>query len=472
MKKINRILLFVGAVVAVMLSGCIEDGFTSSPADQPTFSTDTLDMGMVFTEAGTPTHSFTVYNRASKNLLISSIGLRDGSQVFRLNVDGISGRTFQNVEIRPNDSIFVLVEATLPPNGQNTPIEISDWLDFVTNGVRQTVVLRADGQDILRRRGLVIDSDTRLSAEKPYQIFDSLVVEEGARLTLDPGVILYFHDKASLRVRGTLVSEGTVEHPVEMRGDRTDNVVGKINYEVMSGQWDGVKFYPTSRDNRLENTSIRNSCYGVEVDSLGGSGNAPALTMVNCRLRNSSGRVLTVSHSAVRAVGCEFAEAADGVVWLRGGEHVFNHCTFSNYYLFSAISNPIINLLHVNGKTDDHSGQPFTKADISNSIVYGLGSDMSIGDLKETDVYVRSTLFKSEGSNDEHFIDCLWDKDPLFYTVREEYVFDYRLREGSPAIGAANPALTLPAADTDGYGNPRGTSPDMGAYVFTAPEAQ
>ena len=200
MKKIDRILLFVGAVVAVMLSGCIEDGFTSSPADQPTFSTDTLDMGMVFTEAGTPTHSFTVYNRASKNLLISSIGLRDGSQVFRLNVDGISGRTFQNVEIRPNDSIFVLVEATLPPNGQNTPIEISDRLDFVTNGVRQTVVLRADGQDILRHRGLVIGSDTRLSAEKPYQIFDSLVVEEGARLTLDPGVILYFHDKASLRV--------------------------------------------------------------------------------------------------------------------------------------------------------------------------------------------------------------------------------------------------------------------------------
>ena len=176
MKKIDRILLFVGAVVAVMLSGCIEDGFTSSPADQPTFSTDTLDMGMVFTEAGTPTHSFTVYNRASKNLLISSIGLRDGSQVFRLNVDGISGRTFQNVEIRPNDSIFVLVEATLPPNGQNTPIEISDRLDFVTNGVRQTVVLRADGQDILRHRGLVIGSDTRLSAEKPYQIFDSLVV--------------------------------------------------------------------------------------------------------------------------------------------------------------------------------------------------------------------------------------------------------------------------------------------------------
>lgn len=307
MKMINRILLFVGAVVAVMLSGCIEDGFTSSPSDQPTFSTDTLDMGMVFTEAGTPTHSFTVYNRASKNLLISSIGLRDGSQVFRLNVDGISGRTFQNVEIRPNDSIFVLVEATLPPNGQNTPIEISDWLDFVTNGVRQTVVLRADGQDILRRRGLVIDSDTRLSAEKPYQIFDSLVVKEGARLTIDPGVILYFHDKASLRVRGTLVSDGTVEKPVEMRGDRTDNVVGKINYEVMSGQWDGVKFYPTSRANRLENTSIRNSCYGVEVDSLGGSADAPAVTMVNCRLRNSSGRVLTVSHSAVKAVGCEFA---------------------------------------------------------------------------------------------------------------------------------------------------------------------
>ncbi|MDE6612225.1 MAG: hypothetical protein K2K22_06660, partial [Muribaculaceae bacterium] len=57
----------------------------------------------------------------------------------------------------------------------------------------------------------------------------------------------------------------------------------------------------------------------------------------------------------------------------------------------------------------------------------------------------------------------------LYYTVREDYIFDYRLRPDSPAIGAADPLLTLPDAATDAYGLPRGATPDLGAYVFTEP---
>ena len=36
-----------------------------------------------------------------------------------MNVDGLSGREFHNVEIRAKDSIYVFVEATLPENGRN-----------------------------------------------------------------------------------------------------------------------------------------------------------------------------------------------------------------------------------------------------------------------------------------------------------------------------------------------------------------
>lgn len=466
--SIRSFIIFLLSVIVLLSvsSGCIEDGFTTSPSDQPVFSTDTLDMGLVFTEAGTPTHSFTVYNRASKNLRISSIALRDGSEMFRLNVDGISGRSFSDVEIRPNDSIFVFVEATFPTNGQNSPMEIKDNLDFVTNGVTSTVVIRAEGQDVRREHGWVIESDTRLSAEKPYQIYDSLVVAQGVTLTLDPGVVMYFHDKAEMRVRGTLVTEGNPDRMVEMRGDRTDNVVGKINYEIMSGQWGGVVFYPTSRANRLSHTSIRNASFGVQVDSIGVQ-SEPALTMLNCVLRNSSGSVLSVVHSDITAIGCEFAEAADGVVWLRGGNHVFNHCTFSNYYLFSAIGAPILNFQHIDADSDDHSGNPYTVADITNSIIYGLGSELSHGDLTGTSVTIRRCLLKSEGTDDDNFISCIWGEDPLFYTVREDYIFDYRLRDESPAIAAGDPSLTLPGAAVDRYGLQRGPAPDLGAYVYT-----
>lgn len=76
-------------------------------------------------------------------------------------------------------------------------------------------------------------------------------------------------------------------------------------------------------------------------------------------------------------------------------------------------------------------------------------------------------LFKSEGSDDDNFTECIWDADPLYYTIRSEYLFDYRLMPESPAIGAADPAYAAPA---DAYGRPRGTSPDLGAYVYTEPE--
>ena len=80
---------------------------------------------------------------------------------------------------------------------------------------------------------------------------------------------------------------------------------------------------------------------------------------------------------------------------------------------------------------------------------------------------MRHCLLKSKGSDDDNFISCIWDEDPLYYTVRSEYLFDYRLRDESPAIGAADPALTSPRAALDSYGLTRGSRPDIGAYVWS-----
>ncbi|MBQ9076675.1 MAG: hypothetical protein IJY31_02380 [Muribaculaceae bacterium] len=453
-------------VVMTVFGSCIEDDITTSASDQPVFSVDTLKMGMVFTQEGTPTRSFRVYNRHDKILNISSISIREGNGIFRLNVDGMSGKTFHNVEIRPNDSIYVFVEATLPTNGNGSLTTVNEHLDFLTNGVTRTVVLNADGQDVDRKHGEVIETDTRWTADMPYQIYDSLVVKEGATLTLDAGTHLYFHDKAYMMVRGTLIAEGTPESPINFTGDRTGNVVNGIPYELMSGQWGGLTFSPTSRDNRLCHTSIRNTTYGVQVDSTSVS-DRPTLYMLNCQLRNSTGHSLIAIHSNVTAIGCEIAEAASGTVYLRGGNHVFNHCTLANYYLFSALGGPIIGLDHINSDTDDNTGRPYMTADFTNTIVYGNGTDISHGDLTGTSVTLRNCLLKSNGTNDDNFINCLWGKDPLYHTVREQYLFDYRLKYGSPAIGAANPELTLPEAATDMQGKERGSTPDMGAYVYS-----
>lgn len=470
MKSLRHILILLAAAIAMTLPSCIEDGFTTSPSDLPSFSVDTLDMGEIFTEQVSTTHRFTVYNRADKGLCISRISLSgENAPLFRLNVDGFSGTEFSNVEIRAKDSIIVLVSTTLPPNGRNVPVEITASLDFLTNGVSESVVLAARGRDVTRLRALTIDTDTRLTAEKPYQIYDSLVVAPGATLTIDPGAELFFHDGAMMVVRGTLKAVGTPGNEIQMAGDRTGNVAADISFDIMSRQWLGLFFTSTSRDNRLDYVHLRNTWQGVTIDGTDAPGQV-SLTMVNSRLRNSGMHALEVHHANVNAYGCEIAEAADGSVLLHGGSHVFSHCTLANYYLFSALGGPILAFEHVNAKSDDLSGLPFTSASITNSIIYGNGADISHGDLTGMDIILDHCLLKSNGTDDDNFLSCLWDSDPLFYTVREDYYFDYRLRDESPAIGAADPALTAPEAATDRYGLPRGAVPDIGAYVYTPSE--
>ena len=462
MRKLILLLPFIP-----MLAGCIEDGFTTSPADQPLFSTDTLDMGTVFTEASTTTHSFTVRNPYSKQLSISDISLSGpAASCFRLNVDGISGERFSAVDIRGKDSIYVFVEATFPA-GEHPVTGYEAKIDFTTNGVVRSVVVTADGQNVRRLHGKIIEGEENFDSTLPYQIFDSLVVAPGARLTISPGSKLYFHDKSMLIVRGTLIAEGDVDNPINMTGDRTGNVVGDVSFDLMSRQWTGVFFTSTSTGNKLSHVSLRNTSQGVTVD--GNPENTDTqLTLVNSILRNSGGLVLEAYHSRIDATGCEFAEASEGIVYLQGGNHTFTHCTFANYYLFSALGGASVQLAHISSdeKTglDDGSGLPYTTANFVNCIIYGNGSDLSHADLSGTGITLQRCLLKSAGEDDDNFIECIWESDPLYYTVRSDYYFDYRVKPDSPAIGAGLTTDT-PA---DWYGTPRAAT--LGAYEFTERE--
>lgn len=460
MKFLLRYILLI-FVIGFATTGCIEDGVTTSPSDQPRFPTDTLNLGLIFTEEASPTSRMIVYNPHNKGLNISRISIEGANaDCFRMNVDGLNGKEFTDVEIRAKDSIFVLIEATLPANATAKPTEITANLQFMTNGVSRSVILAAIGQNVKRIKGETFARITTLTSEVPYVIYDSLVVAPGSILNIEPGANLFFHDKAMMIVRGCLRAMGTPEAPINMCGDRTGNVVSDISFDIMSNQWTGVFFTPTSRKSILSHCDIRNTSQGVTAYET-------ELSILNSRLHNSGGNVLEVYHSNVRALGSEFAEAADGLVYLQGGEYEFSGCTFANNYLFTAISGPAINLAHISSDPltgrDDQSGFPYMKADFNNSIIYGIGQDFSHGSFEGTDIRVRRCLIRAEGTDDNEFINCIWAEDPLYYTVREDYLFDYRLQPESPAIGAADQSLfpeDFPRLDF--YGTPRANN--LGAY--------
>lgn len=473
-RKISIYLTVIAAIAACMLTSCIEDGVTTSPSDQPAFSVDTLRMGEIYTLEGSPTRRFTVYNRHDKILNISNISLRDDNDgYFRLNVDGFSGKSFSDIEIRPNDSILVFVEATLPENGRDDLLEVERHLDFITNGVTSTVVLNIQGQDVVRYNGLDITGNAVWNAAKPYLISDTVRIAPGATLTLEAGTKVRMKDKSAFKVEGTLLVSGTPDAQVEITGYRTGNVAAAIPYELMSGQWGGIYFTSTSHGNSMSHTSIRNSSDGLTLSSIE-SGDAPALTLTNCQVRNTTNYIIDSYHANVRAVGCELTDASQGILKLTGGKHIFNHCTIANYYLFTVLGGPAIQLAHLSpDDADEESGQkPYISADFTNTIVYGNGTEFSHGDLTGTSVTMRRCIFKSKGTDDDNFINCLWDTDPLYYTVRNEYLFDYRLKPESPAIGAADAAYDIFGFTADRYGESVHSPADIGAYTFVAPEQQ
>lgn len=475
MNKLRLLLImaFCGMLLPGIV-GCISDSFTTSPSDVLSFSTDTVSFDTVFTELGTPTARLKVYNRASKSLNISSIRFASAETPFTLNVDGQSGTSFSDVEIRGGDSIFVFIECYIPELDKNSPQLMEDRLEFITNGVTQNVVVEAWGQNVTRLKALSVTDELTLTAERPYVVLDSLYVAPGAKLKVEAGANLLFHDGAALTVAGTIEAIGAPGKMINMRGDRIDNVLPNVSYDILAGQWRGMRILPESFGNRLEYVDMRSTKIGLQVDSCGDL-SRQKLLLVNSWLHNSQANAIEVRYAWVDAYGCVFSEAAESAVYLAGGKHEFVQCTLSNYYLFVYPTLPLLWLDHCLPEASaDNATQPLMEASFRNCIFYGLPADINEGDLTGSNVYLEYCSLKSPGTDDENFLFCLWDTDPLFLTVRSDYYFNYHVAEDSPVIGKGNAGYVTPlcAEDMDGVNRLSSTpngQPTLGAYA--APSA-
>jgi len=132
----------------ITMDSCKKEEFSTDGNAKLEFSQDTIIFDTVFTQVGSSTEVFTVYNRKNQAIKISSIRLASGmTSNYRLNVDGVPGKSFEDVEIAAEDSLFIFVEVTVDPNNTNTPLIVSDSILFETNGNLQDIDLVAWGQD-------------------------------------------------------------------------------------------------------------------------------------------------------------------------------------------------------------------------------------------------------------------------------------------------------------------------------------
>ena len=466
MKEVKHILSVVAAVVSLaLLPGCFDEEFSTSPSDVLSFSTDSLRFDTVFTAQGTATRNFMVYNRNGKALMISSINLADaGNSGFYINVDGMKGPDIYNMEISAGDSLYVLVEITAPVSGQNSPLLIKDSVVFVVNGVRQDVKLEAFGQDAVPLRKVeYADGVHTLNADKPYIVYDSLIVRENAELVLQPGTELCFHSGSSLVVEGKISAKGEEGKPVVMRGDRLDNMFSYLPYDRLAGQWGGVHVKEKSYDNVFEHVVMRGTVDGLVLDSADMARNK--ITITNSVLHNSTNNVLTVKQCRAVVRNSELSNAVGALVYMEGGAADFLQCTLANYYaLFESAKLPMIYL----SRFDDPELAAPAGVSFGNCIVAGNAGVIFPSDVTQLAVSFRNTLFTVAGSDDDNFVNCVWGGDPMFNCVGGDiFYYDYRISSpSSPACRAGDETLLDESLRRDMYGTvrPYGTNPDAGAY--------
>lgn len=460
----------------LIFSSCRKDAKLLSDPGTLNFSADTVYFDTVFTRLPGTNYPrsinkrFMVRNPYKEKVLVNVTLMGGSNSAFRFNVDGLTGTRVNDVEILPEDSAWVFVEASLDANNLLNPALVRDSLEFETNGNRQYIQLAAYGWDAYYLKDTVFKGTTNLILkDKPYVIVNAVYVDEGATLNIGPGTHFYatpnavFVDTAnkkynisSINVFGTLNINGTKTDSVVFEGDRLDN-----GFQNKAGQWRGFHFYRGSINNNIQHAVIKNATVGIWVDSLPESGTRNII-IKNTVIKNMSaygvlGRTASIAMENSVIANC----GAYTFIGYFGGDYLINNCTFYN---------------GANGRRDPHvifnnilrndNKQIIRTYDISfnirNSILWGpLDTEFGVDLTNDSKVLLASmtySLYKSK--TDLGGTGNIRSKDPLFEDISR---LNFKLKAASPAIGKANPAT---ATLTDFDEKSRDANPDMGAYEF------
>lgn len=441
------------------------------------FSADTLLFDTVFTSLGSATYKIKIYNPQNQPVTISSVRLEKGDKSpFKLNVNGIPGNNVADQELAANDSLYVFSIVHIDPTAANTPFVVQDRLIATLNGREFSVPVIAYGQNAHYIFDSLIETDQVWENDKPYVIINNAWVNEGSTLTIKPGCRIYAHANSRLFIDGRLIAEGTKSDSIIFQSDRIDR--SYFSYLDLPGEWGGIYFTKNSTGNRMKWTIVKNGGNSteilgnivqpaaIEVDYNKNPGTTDQLQMDNCIIQNSIGFGMLCFGAGVRMRNCMINTCgANTFLAYEGGDYEMDNCTIVTYgtSFVSHTSNPVFVMLNYRDTSSD--GSKFIPANLNarirNCIIYGSLSDEVIFQSKGSgvfNVFFQNCLVRSSKGIEAGFQEnCLFNQDPKF---KDYGKWDYRLGDGSPAIGKG---IDLsPSTDLDG--NARSSPFNIGAY--------
>ncbi|RFN57699.1 hypothetical protein [Marixanthomonas ophiurae] len=498
----------------VLWSSCRND-FESVPSTgNLEFSRDTVYLDTIFSNIGSSTYNLKVYNRSDEDINIPSINLANGeTSSYRLNVDGIPGKSFQDIQVLAKDSIFIFIETTADINTlptEETNFLYTDQLQFDTGGNQQNVELvtliqdavflfperfgdgtsetlnlgtDGEGNDILIEGFFLDDNELTFTNEKPYVIYGYAAVPPQKTLNIEAGTRVHFHASSGILVAntGSIKANGEqsndpelLENEIIFEGDRLEPAFADV-----PGQWGAIWMTSGSTDNEFKYTTIKNGTVGLLMDDNDGD---RTLTLENVQIYNSANSGLLARTGNVYGENVVINNSGQASLSASlGGTYTFNHCTFANYWTNSFRSFPTV--LIDNFFETDTGTEPYDlNISFNNCIIYG-NEQREIALLKDDgktfNFNFSNSLIRFEDPNGEFSDNPLYDfTNTALYTnsvFNEDPVFqdtemnNFNIETGTSAADGIGNTTTAQQVPVDLNGTNRNTqAPDAGAYESTA----
>lgn len=494
----------------IMWSSCRNDFETVPSSGNLVFSKDTVYLDTVFSNIGSSTYNLKVYNNSKKDIHIPSLRLAQGEDShYRLNVDGMPGKVFQDVQVLAKDSIFIFIETTFDinsvPNSPNnflytdqivfdsgsheqkvelvTLIQDAVFLypERYPDGTTETLILGA-GDNQVEIPGFFLDDEhLTFTNEKPYVIYGFAAVPGNKTLTVEAGARVHFHAESGILVaqNASLKSLGEpssnrelMEKEVIFQGDRLEPQFANV-----PGQWGYIRLTSGSVDNEFRHTTIKNAMIGLIAEDC------PA-NLSNVQIYNSSNIGLLSRTGEIYGENVVINNSGQSSLALQlGGSYEFNHCTFTNYWTNGYRTFPAVIIENQLETEDILFVSDLRKADFKNCIFYG-NSQREIGLYKSDEAAFNfnfsNSLIRFEDPRGEFSDNPLYDflnpesynrtilnVDPVFQDFTKNNLNIEKGTSGAEEIG-------LPGVppNIDLNGTPRTTPPDAGAFeaiIFPEP---
>lgn len=433
-----------------------DEVITTDPNAVLAFSGDTVLFDTVFVSQGSVTKRLKVFNPNQKAVRISGITLAGAaSSPYQLTINGVQSPLVNNIELRGNDSLYVLVKVNINPSDVNLPFLIADSILFSTNGQQQRVKLVAYGQNAYFH-GKETIGNTTWANDKPHVLLDSVLVKENATLTIPAGTHIYAANKAVLLINGRLQVEGTPEARVTFSGLRREP-----DYVTAPGQWEGIRILTKSAGNVLRYTDIRNTLYGLRIGNPGKAG-----TLVEgCVVAYAFLDGIVGYTSDVKVVNTLIYNCGQyGFGGLGGGNYEVLYATIVNYGNRLPRETPALVIAdYIPGTAI--KDKP-TSLRLVNSIVYsesyGFEDEVLLDAGPDATLEIRNNLLRTGIYKEQFDQNNILNKEPTFKAPDKA---DFMLDTLSPASSAA---IILSGITTDIKGKRRNTTkPDIGAYERT-----